>query len=57
MENFEKYLMAHQYMPKKFRDPHKNSPTPPPPPTYLMYSPLSRFVAEIYKYDFSAFSS
>ena len=55
MENFEKYLMAHQYMPKKFRDPHKNSPTPPP--TYLMYSPLSRFVAEIYKYDFSAFSS
>ena len=55
MENFEKYLMAHQYMPKTFRDPHKNPPTPPP--TYLMCSHLSRFVAEIYKYDFSAFSS
>ena len=31
--------MAHQYMPKLFHGPHKNPPGPPP--TYLMYGPLS----------------
>ena len=38
---FEKYFMAHQYMPKIFHDPHKNpSQTPlPPSPTDLMYGP------------------
>ena len=39
---FEKYFMAHQYMPKIFHDPHKNpsqTPTPPPSPTDLMYGP------------------
>ena len=30
--------MAHHYMPKIFRGPHKNPPAPPP--TYLMYGPL-----------------
>ena len=36
-KNFEKYFMAHQYMPKIFHGPHKNSPAPSP--TYLMYGP------------------
>ena len=39
IKNFEKYLMAHQYMPKIFHGPHKNPP-PPLPPTYLIYGPL-----------------
>ena len=34
-----KYFMAHQYMPKILHGPRKN-PTAPPP-TYLMYGPLS----------------
>ena len=34
IKNFEKYFMAHQYMPKIFHDPHKNLPALPP--TYLM---------------------
>ena len=38
IKNFEKYSMAHQYMPKIFYGPHKNPPAPPP--TYLMYGPL-----------------
>ena len=39
---FEKYFMAHQYMPKIFHEPHKNSPAPPPLPlTYLIYGPLT----------------
>ena len=38
IKSFEKYFMAHQYMPKIFHDPHK---TPlPPPPLYLMYVAL-----------------
>ena len=28
IKNFEKYFIAHQYMPKIFHDPHKNSPAP-----------------------------
>ena len=35
IKNFEKYFMAHQYMPKIFNGPHKN-PTALPP-TNLMY--------------------
>ena len=30
IKNFEKYFMTHQYMPKIFHGPHKNSPAPPP---------------------------
>ena len=41
IKNFEKYFMAHQYMPKILHDPHKNPP--PPPPKYLMYGPLLMF--------------
>ena len=37
IKNFEKFFMAHQYMPKIFHGPHKNPPDPRP--TYLMYSP------------------
>ena len=37
IKNFEKYFMAHQYMPKIFHGLHKNSPAPPP--TYLVYGP------------------
>ena len=29
-QKFEKYFMAHQYMPKIFHDPHKNPPAPSP---------------------------
>ena len=29
MKKFEKYFMAHQYMPRVIHDPHKNSPAPP----------------------------
>ena len=28
LKNFEKYFMAHPYMPKIFHNPHKNPPTP-----------------------------
>ena len=28
IKNFEKYFMAHQYVPKIFHDPHKNPPAP-----------------------------
>ena len=28
IKNFQKYFMAHQYMPKIFHDPWKNPPTP-----------------------------
>ena len=38
IKNLEKYFTAHQYMPKIFHEPHKNSPAFPP--KYLMYSPL-----------------
>ena len=38
IKNFEKYFMAHQYMPKISHDPHKNSLATLP--TYLMYSLL-----------------
>ena len=38
VKNFERYFMAHQYMPKLSHDPHKNSLAPSP--TYLMYGPL-----------------
>ena len=31
--------MAHQYMPKIFRDPDKNPPASPS--TYLLYGPLT----------------
>ena len=41
IKNFEKYFMAHQYMPKIFHGPHKNSPAPSP--TCLMYGPLTAF--------------
>ena len=37
IKSFEKYFMAHQYMPKIFHDPHKNPLALPP--TYLMYGP------------------
>ena len=37
IKNFEKFFMAHQYMPKIFYGPHKNPPVPLP--TYLMYCP------------------
>ena len=37
MKNFEKYFMAHQYLPKIFDGPHKIPLTPAP--TYLMYGP------------------
>ena len=33
--------MAHQYMPKIFHEPHKNSPASPLPLTYLIYGPLT----------------
>ena len=33
IKNFEKYFMAHQYMPKILHHPHKNPLAPPP--TYL----------------------
>ena len=38
IKNFEKYFMAHQYMPKIFHELHKNPQAPPP--TCLMYGPL-----------------
>ena len=41
IKNVEKLFMANQYLPKIFHDPHKN-PLAPPPPTYLMYGPLSQ---------------
>ena len=28
IKNFEKYFMAHQYIPKIFHGPHKNPPAP-----------------------------
>ena len=28
IKNFEKYFIAHQYLPKIFHDPHKNPPGP-----------------------------
>ena len=34
-KKFEKYFMAHQYVPKIFHDLHKNPPAFAP--TYLMY--------------------
>ena len=37
--------MAHQYMPKILRDPHKNPPAHSP--TYLMYSPLYQYNSEL----------
>ena len=41
IKSFEKYFMAHQYMPKIFHDPHKNPlPPPTPPATYLTYGSL-----------------
>ena len=36
-QKFEKYFMAHQYMPKIFHDPSKNPLTPHP--TYLIFDP------------------
>ena len=39
IKNVEKYFMTHQYMSKIFHGPHKNPPAPPP--TYLMYGPLT----------------
>ena len=36
IKNFQKYFMAHQYMPKKFPDPCKNPPPPPPPPSRIL---------------------
>ena len=30
IKNFEKYFMAHQYVPKIFHDPNKNPPPLPP---------------------------
>ena len=41
IKNVEKLFMAHQYLTKIFHDPHKN-PLPLPPPTYLVYGPLSQ---------------
>ena len=38
MKYFEKYFMAHQYMPKTFHDPYKNPAVPTP--IYIMYGPL-----------------
>ena len=35
--------MAHQYIPKIFYGPQKNPPAPPP--TYLMYGPLSALIS------------
>ena len=43
-KNFQKYFMAHQYMPKIFNDPHKNPPALSP--TYLMYGPLAQNLME-----------
>ena len=36
IKDFEKYFMAHQYLPKIFHDPHKNLPAPHP----TSYGPL-----------------
>ena len=38
IENFEKYFMAYQYMPKLFHYPNKNPPPHPPPhpPSYIL---------------------
>ena len=44
IKNFEKYFMAHQFMPKIFHDPHKHSPVSPP--TYLMYGPLVKIIQQ-----------
>ena len=46
MKNFEKYFVAHQYMPKIFHDPYKNPPAPSP--TYLMYGPLLEVLLKFY---------
>ena len=35
--------MTYQYIPKIFRDPHKN-PQAPSPPTYLMHGPLGSWL-------------
>ena len=38
IKNFEKYFMAHQYMPKVFHGPDRNPPPPLPPSPPLLHT-------------------